>query len=442
MSSCSDSFVVINKDSMSSCSIVNIQEEEMSTDNLIGDIDAAKAASAVDPKVVEYFKLVRGVSHDDSASMNNSAPASLAQLAARACEQQMDRSASEQWAEWSTAFKSNLDADASLGQLATTRVSSLPAAEPTVATGDPSRNCQSLETGIELGARVLAEAINSVATDTDNENELEPFNEAVPNDMSALETYLRAVREENERLKKVVEQNNEAMKKQLRIVQSWQEEVASTRAAYAQLQAESESVVAKLKEENEMLKEKHNAGVKSGDESGSFIWDSMSSELGAMKSKLDRVPMLEASLNEKEIMLEECQKKLAAARAEVKAMNLQVAELRIARIKEQEANDEIKKQLELLAGSVDNEEKLRKAAEDEVKKLEAQVSELLEENAALKEKVELGTPVVNISTGESGHHSRRGHRHHKKHMRRLSDNIVAGVGAGLVLESFRQYRAT
>lgn len=430
----SESFVIVNKDSMTSCSIVNIAEvdkavnvavddaqQEKSTSPATSSLSASSGAAAIDPKVFEYFKLVRDVSQDESAS--GSAPASLAALAAKV----MDKSASEQWNEWSALFEEHV---------ADRAATSLPV-EEMQSNEQVERKCVSLEKGIEMGAQLLAESINSVVEDTDNEAadvEVEPFEVQDP-----LELYIRAVREENEKLKQLVEQNNEAMKKQLKTVQSWQEEVNSTRTE-----------IALLKQENQVLRSKISAGAPAtaNDDEGSFIWDSMTSELGAMKSQLDRVPQLEQLLQEKQNELEEVYQKLSAAKTEVKALNLQVAELRIARIREQDALELMKTNLELSNSEILTIDELRKKAEVEVAQLEKQLSEVLEQNSLLQEKLERGAPVLTLPIGsteagsERHHHGRRAHRAHKKHMRRVSDNIVAGVGAGLVLESFRQYRAT
>jgi len=180
--------------------------------------------------------------------------------------------------------------------------------------------------------------------------------------------------------------------------------------------------------------------------SDSFFWDNeMSYELSEMRTALERVYQLEHVLREKDGDIEQLQEKLASSKEEVKKMNIEIAELRIARVKEQTVVEVLKNQLELYTADFKAEEESRKAAEEEVRKLEIQLEEMQEERAELREKLELGPAVVNIGEPVVPVESRRQKHHHKRaihHIRKLSRGHVAGVAEGLNLESFKQYRAT
>jgi hypothetical protein len=85
-------------------------------------------------------------------------------------------------------------------------------------------------------------------------------------DVATAEMFLKELRVENERLKEVVLSNSESMKKQLKIVQSWQQEVMEARKSCADTKKESklsserikllEATVKALEKENNALRER------------------------------------------------------------------------------------------------------------------------------------------------------------------------------------------
>lgn len=346
------------------------------------------------------------------------------------------------------------EAETGVSHLETLRCgSSLPIQEDGILTGSQARKCQSLENGITLGAAVIKESINKVVEDSEEDSEAAREELAVPAncDVSAFEGYLRALREENERLKQVLECNNEAMKRQLKIVQKWQEEVHTTRVAYNGLKEESEAVVEKLKNENETLKEKlrdagetkstnTDDGGRESKATGSFFWDDMSMEMSEMRQIFERVQFLEDALEQKEKLLEEADAKVTPSKDEIKQLNLQIAELRIQKIKEQNVVDLLKNQLEIYTNDFKKEEVARKRVELEIGKLEVELEKMREERAVLLEKLELGNPVLALGLAERL--KSRMHRHHKRQSRKSSRHSnVSDVGEPQ-LESYTQFRAT
>lgn len=152
---------------------------------------------------------------------------------------------------------------------------------------------------------------------------------------SEFEAVLRNLRIENESLRTVVDSNNAAMKRQLKIVQSWQEEVVNMRKAYAELKEESEERILQLKQEKEDLRngveprpELRNRSISRtsiGSES-SYFWDS--NDITELRTKIERLQELEKSNIEKGTQLEEALAKLERANEKCELLNSEVNELR------------------------------------------------------------------------------------------------------------------
>jgi len=74
-------------------------------------------------------------------------------------------------------------------------------------------------------------------------------------DMFSVQKMLQELRQENERLRMIVEHNNLSMKKQLAIVQSWQEQVKASRVEFEVLKRTSEEGKKQLKNQIESLQQ-------------------------------------------------------------------------------------------------------------------------------------------------------------------------------------------
>jgi len=74
-------------------------------------------------------------------------------------------------------------------------------------------------------------------------------------DMFSVQKMLQELRQENERLRMIVEHNNLSMKKQLAIVQSWQEQVKASRVEFEVLKRTSEEEKKQLENQIELLQQ-------------------------------------------------------------------------------------------------------------------------------------------------------------------------------------------
>ena len=148
------------------------------------------------------------------------------------------------------------------------------------------------------------------------------------NDILTAELFLKELRVENEKLKEVVLSNNESMKKQLKVVQSWQQEVVDVRKSFTDLKKESQEKISVLEKENDQLRKKvleltdgqeghdkvyprlQSPSVNQNNSSevslvtgegkslntkslGDYYWDDLSLGLEEMRQKLDKIGLLE-----------------------------------------------------------------------------------------------------------------------------------------------------
>lgn len=229
---------------------------------------------------------------------------------------------------------------------------------------------------------------------------------------SEFEAVLRNLRIENESLRTVVDANNAAMKRQLKIVQSWQEEVVDMRKAYADLKEESEERIMQLKQEKEDLLDKmdrvepRNRSISRtsiGSES-SYFWDS--NDLTELRSKIERLQELETSNAEKVTQLDDALAQLARANEKCQLLNSEVNELR----KQLFGNPNVipvdgapdglisvlRAQIRHCQQETVAESQAKMQAMDRITQLQNDLEEVRREKLFLEQKLSMGLPVVDL----------------------------------------------
>lgn len=206
-------------------------------------------------------------------------------------------------------------------------------------------------------------------------------------DMFSVQKMLQELRQENERLRMIVEHNNLSMKKQLAIVQSWQEQVKASRVEFEvlkrtseeekkqlenqieSLQQDKKQLEDQLKEQRDQMKEleetlakvaatsngqlegntklypvledsdssdeemenqetegpKMDRQVSTGSASG-YYWDDLSMELGGLMTRLQKVNLLEQMNDVKGDQLDKLKLELSLARDTIGKLEGQVKE--------------------------------------------------------------------------------------------------------------------
>lgn len=308
------------------------------------------------------------------------------------------------------------------------------------------RNCKSLENQVDSGSggrrssqsqnpsaelsfeRIRTPSNEPAVSSSSSSSTSSSFSEACDNlenssgsdFYSEFEAVLRNLRIENESLRSVVDANNAAMKRQLKIVQSWQEEVVSMRKAYADLKEESEERIMQLKQEKEDLLDRLN-GVEARNRSdsrtsigsvsrtsigseSSYFWDSH--EITELRSKIERLQELEKSNLEKESQLEDALAQVERSKEKCHLLSSEVDELR----KQLFGNPNIlpsdgapdglisvlRAQIRHCQQETVVESQAKMQAMDRITQLQRELEEVRREKVALEQTLSMGPPIVDL----------------------------------------------
>ena len=286
------------------------------------------------------------------------------------------------------------------------------------------RSSQSQNPSVELSFERIRTPSNEPAVSSSCSSTSSSFSEACDNlenssgsdFYSEFEAVLRNLRIENESLRSVVDANNAAMKRQLKIVQSWQEEVVSMRKAYADLKEESEERIMQLKQEKGDLLDKLN-GVEPRNRSvsrtsigseSSYFWDSH--EITELRSKIERLQELEKSNTEKESQLEDVLAQLERSEEKCQLLSSEVDELR----KQLFGNPNVlptdgapdglisvlRAQIRHYQQETVVESQAKMQAMDRITQLQKELEELRREKMVLEQTLSMGPAIVDLRSRE------------------------------------------
>ena len=227
------------------------------------------------------------------------------------------------------------------------------------------------------------------------------------NSISAeLELYLKDLRDENEKLKVTLENNNIVMKNQLKNLQDWQLQMTANQQKQVEKEHEYKSKIEKLTTENSDLKERVNqlegmADLKLVEELGVEV-----AELRSQVAEIEQYKKLNYHLTSK---LEEVKNELEILTKEKQLLDVQM----------QGANEELscypalKEQLSIYEKDFKVEELAKIAAIREIQKLEAELEKVKFEKEEIEAKLERGQLHAELKDDESSV-GRRSHRHHRR----------------------------
>lgn len=313
-------------------------------------------------------------------------------------------------------------------------------------------------------------SIGNVLT-VEQDESMEMQNENISNnvdstaDISLLETILKGLSTENEVLRKTIESNSQAMRKQLRLAQNWKQEADLRKQSLCELQEQSESMIKQLQEENELLKRQLEgstataAVTPSAPPESSFFWDDLSLQL---QDRMDHLELLDQMHKEKQKHLTETMSELEKAKETISQLESRLHETPDS----SQLIQQLKQQVQSMSTVNLSEQNKESIFQDELAKLSLQFNQLMSKTIELEKKVDASVQQsASSDDGKKGHkkESRRDRRHkqrrakpseeekdtakqghtghHGRLLRKLAKHShVANLATGIALKSVKELK--
>ena len=226
-----------------------------------------------------------------------------------------------------------------------------------------------------------------------------------------LEIYLKEVKEENEKLKAELEKNNHFMKQQLKNLHEWQTKYNQEIELHKQVVQHSEALTQEndcLKGENDTLKDKVNEL-----EGMTSLVDQLTAEVQTLRSKCELMGNYQKFDVPSELQTQELNSRLVEYQIKIDVLNTEINNLKRELSGAHSRLDTLpamESQLYVFERDFKIEEMSKMAALKEVAQLEQEIERLKLMNSQLEERLDKGSPALDIKDDSVGKHHRRSRR--------------------------------
>ena len=263
--------------------------------------------------------------------------------------------------------------------------------------------------------------------------DLQALNNLTDSNLIQIQKQMIQLREDNCKLVTVLQANNQAMKKNLKIAQGLKNELDLAQKSYVDLKISSEELINQLKAENTQLRDQ----IKN--------FESFSPDISIKYGKLN--------LNQ-ELNLQDTCAKIIEKDQQISALTKELNELKT-KVNQTTENDEVtsalKDQCETYFKKYKLEENSKSKLAKENQSLKDLIEKLRKEKFNLEEQLEKSEPVIDVKSSNnqdsnedalkserSGHRHRR--RHHLKKLEMRMKEALPVINPGIIFQGFKQYR--
>ncbi|XP_054164153.1 girdin homolog isoform X2 [Oppia nitens] len=258
---------------------------------------------------------------------------------------------------------------------------------------------------------------------------------------NSLEITFKELRDENDKLKVEIDKNNHFMKEQIKNIQERQHKNNEIIEDHKRLNETLKQMIDEnnqLKEENKQLICKVTEGLDK-----SILIEELTTQVDSLKSRCEQLAKYEKLDINSEIKSQEMSAQVVESQMKIDSMTEEINALKT-QLKESITKLEVlpamESQLQLFERDFKLEEMAKMAAVKEVVELEIEVDKLKLTISELEERLDKGSPTLDIrATTEEltvGKHHRR-HRHSGRHR-----NSIPVLNVGTILKGFRSYGNT